>query len=89
MTDAAAGVHRRARERGGVVCSGRAQQSKVPVIGFLNSGSPGPFALLLAAFHQGLKDGGYIEGQNVAIEHRWATPASSRTKSNPSRRRPM
>jgi putative tryptophan/tyrosine transport system substrate-binding protein len=50
----------------------RAQQSKVPVIGFLNSGSPGPFALLLAAFHQGLKDGGYVEGQNVAIEYRWA-----------------
>jgi putative tryptophan/tyrosine transport system substrate-binding protein len=38
----------------------------------LNSGSPGPFALLLAAFHQGLKDGGYVEGQNVAIEYRWA-----------------
>jgi ABC-type uncharacterized transport system substrate-binding protein len=50
----------------------RAQQSKVPVIGFLNSGSPGPFALLLAAFHQGLKDGGYVEGQNFAIEYRWA-----------------
>jgi putative tryptophan/tyrosine transport system substrate-binding protein len=50
----------------------RAQQSKVPVIGFLNSGSPGPFALLLAAFHQGLKDGGYVEGRNVAIEYRWA-----------------
>jgi putative tryptophan/tyrosine transport system substrate-binding protein len=49
-----------------------AQQSKVPVIGFLNSGSPGPFALLLGAFHQGLKDGGYVEGQNVAIEYRWA-----------------
>ena len=35
----------------------------MPVIGFLNSASPGPFALLLAAFHQGLKDGGYVEGQ--------------------------
>src|SRR5262249_30033966 len=50
----------------------RAQQPQVPVIGFLNSGAPGPFALLLAAFHQGLKDGGYVEGQNVAIEYRWA-----------------
>jgi putative ABC transport system substrate-binding protein len=50
----------------------RAQQPLVPVVGFLNSGSPGPFAKMLAAFHQGLKDGGYIEGQNVAIEYRWA-----------------
>jgi putative ABC transport system substrate-binding protein len=50
----------------------RAQQPLVPVIGFLNSGSPGSFAKLLAAFHQGLKDGGYVEGQNVAIEYRWA-----------------
>jgi putative ABC transport system substrate-binding protein len=50
----------------------RAQQPLVPVIGFLNSGSPGPFAKMLAAFHQGLKDGGYIEGQNIAIEYRWA-----------------
>jgi putative tryptophan/tyrosine transport system substrate-binding protein len=52
--------------------SARAQQRPVPVIGFLNSGSPGPFARLLAAFHQGLKGGGYVEGQNVTIEYRWA-----------------
>ena len=44
----------------------------MPVIGFLNSASPGPFAPLLAAFHQGLRDGGYTEGQNLAIEYRWA-----------------
>jgi putative tryptophan/tyrosine transport system substrate-binding protein len=50
----------------------RAQRPPVPVIGFLSSGSPGPFAQMLAAFHQGLKDGGYVEGQNVAIEYRWA-----------------
>jgi putative ABC transport system substrate-binding protein len=50
----------------------RAQQATMPVVGFLNSASPGPFALLLAAFHQGLKDGGYVEGQNVTIEYRWA-----------------
>ena len=50
----------------------RAQQQPIPVIGFLNSGSPGPFAQMLAAFHQGLKDGGFVEGRNVAIEYRWA-----------------
>jgi ABC-type uncharacterized transport system substrate-binding protein len=49
-----------------------AQAQAVPVIGFLNTASPGPFAPLVAAFREGLKDGGYIEGQNVAIEYRWA-----------------
>ena len=44
----------------------------MPVIGFLNSASPGPFALLLSAFHEGLKDGGYVEGKNVTVEYRWA-----------------
>jgi putative tryptophan/tyrosine transport system substrate-binding protein len=50
----------------------RAQQPPVPVIGFLSSGSPGPFAQMLAAFHHGLKVGGYVVGENVAIEYRWA-----------------
>ena len=50
----------------------RGQQPSMPVIGFLNSASPGPFALLLSAFHEGLKDGGYVEGKNVTVEYRWA-----------------
>src|SRR5262249_40197971 len=50
----------------------RAQQAAVPVIGFLSGRSPSESAYALAAFHQGLKQGGYVERQNVAIEYRWA-----------------
>ena len=50
----------------------RAQQPAVPVIGFISAGSPDTFAPFVAAFHQGLKEGGFIEGQNVAVEYRWA-----------------
>ncbi|HET7383648.1 MAG TPA: ABC transporter substrate-binding protein, partial [Pseudolabrys sp.] len=49
-----------------------AQQQSMPVIGFLHSASPEPFAHFVAAFREGLKDAGFVEGQNVAIEYRWA-----------------
>jgi putative ABC transport system substrate-binding protein len=50
----------------------RAQTPGTPVIGFLNPASPGSYAPFVSAFHQGLKGAGYVEGENVAIEYRWA-----------------
>jgi putative tryptophan/tyrosine transport system substrate-binding protein len=50
----------------------RAQQSNLPVVGFLHAGSPQARALRIAAFRQGLAESGYVEGQNITIEYRWA-----------------
>jgi putative tryptophan/tyrosine transport system substrate-binding protein len=50
----------------------RAQQRALPLVAFLNSGSPDGYAPMVAAFRQGLQEAGFIEGQNVAVEYRWA-----------------
>jgi len=49
----------------------RAQQPAMPVVAFLNSGSRDGYVPMVAAFRQGLKETGYIEDQNVAVEYRW------------------
>jgi len=68
------------RRREFIICSvaaawpvmASAQQAAMPVIGFLNSASPDAFTDRLRGFRQGLKDNGYVEGENVAIIYRWA-----------------
>jgi putative ABC transport system substrate-binding protein len=56
----------------------RAQQGALPVIGFLHSASPDGNAERLRAFRQGLKESGFVEGENVAIEYRWADNQNDR-----------
>jgi len=55
----------------------RAQQA-LPVIGFLNEASPDGYQLMTAAFRQGLQESGYVDGQNVTIEYRWAEGRNDR-----------
>ena len=75
-THAAARVHHATGRRGGLAAVARAQQPTMPVIGFLNSTSPD--ADRLRAFRQGLGEVGYVEGENVAIEYRWAENQNDR-----------
>src|SRR5262245_49937985 len=56
----------------------RAQQPAMPVVGFLSSSAPVDRARYLTAFRQGLREPGYVEGQNVAIEYRWAQDQADR-----------
>jgi putative ABC transport system substrate-binding protein len=55
----------------------RAQQP-MPVVGFLNNASPGPYAPMVTQFHQGLREIGYVEGRNVVMAYRWAEGANDR-----------
>src|SRR6516165_4304534 len=50
----------------------RAQQKTMPVIGFLGCTSPDLYGPVVAAFHQGLTETGYVESKNLAVEYRWA-----------------
>jgi putative ABC transport system substrate-binding protein len=56
----------------------RAQQSVLPVVGFLSAASPTGMAFYVTAFRNGLKEAGYVEGRNIAVEYRWAEEQSDR-----------
>jgi putative ABC transport system substrate-binding protein len=57
-----------------------AQQPAIPVVGYLDAGSPEPTAPLVAAFRKGLSETGYVEGRNLAIEYRWAEGQNDRLR---------
>ena len=71
----ASGIHLAARRCGGVADCGAGAAAGDAGDRVLGSGSPEPYAPMVAAFRQGLKETGYVEGQNVAIEYRWADGA--------------
>jgi putative ABC transport system substrate-binding protein len=56
----------------------RSGAQSLPVVGFLNSASAGTYSFNAAAFREGLREGGYVEGENVAVEYRWANNDYSR-----------
>lgn len=56
----------------------RAQQAELPAVGFFHGSFPGPFAFEVTAFLQGLKETGFVEGQNISVEYRWAEGQSDR-----------
>src|SRR6202521_4678906 len=56
----------------------RTQQTAMPVIGYVGTGSPESDAFRLPSFHQGLSESGYVEGRNVASEYRWAEGQNDR-----------
>jgi putative ABC transport system substrate-binding protein len=60
----------------------RAQQPTMPVVGFLGAPSAAPYTRYVAAVHQGLKEVGYIEHQNVTMEYRWADGQYDRLHEN-------
>jgi putative tryptophan/tyrosine transport system substrate-binding protein len=69
----AARVHHCSGQHGRPVAAGRTSTAATtPAIGFLNSQSPGPFSHMVAGFREGLAEGGFVEGQNVTVEYRWA-----------------